>query len=259
MAGRTDAVASWGERAAKLVLWVVGPSALSALAVGAYAWITANPLYGVLFGLIAFAIVQLALMLRAIRRSAARRGPFAEPEPERAIAPAGSQTDPEDAGQLRAQLEEAKQEIERLRIELNNRPPRRFTTPVEIVETLTSAKTEEIERQKAENEELKSENEELKKKLDKRRRKRIEWWRESFDKFDYVNDNVLLSAAYADISEFLQDDIRDALQNRSHVRVELDARTGGSGLIIKGQDPASQKTLLLDEVTRIGREQWERI
>src|SRR5829696_3119693 len=88
VAGRTDAVASWGERAAKLVLWVVGPSALSAIAVGAYAWITANPLYGVLFGLVAFAIVQLALMLREIRRSAARRGPFAEPAPEKAISPA---------------------------------------------------------------------------------------------------------------------------------------------------------------------------
>jgi hypothetical protein len=70
VAGRTDAVASWGERAAKLLLWVVGPSVLSGLAVGAYGWLTANPLYGIAFGFMAFALVQLALTLQAIRRSA---------------------------------------------------------------------------------------------------------------------------------------------------------------------------------------------
>jgi hypothetical protein len=157
---------------------------------------------------------------------------------------------------LSAELQNAEQERDKVQAEYDSIRGSKYWGEVKIAEVGTLAADAEAKRQI---EELKSENEELKKKLDKRKRKRIEWWRESFDKFDFANHNVLLSAAYADISEFLKDDIRDALQNRSHLRVELDARTGGSGLILKGQDPASQKTLLLDEVTRIGREEWERI
>jgi len=67
---------------------------------------------------------------------------------------------------------------------------------------------------------------------------------------------VLVTAAYSDISQYLKDEIKDVLQNRRNIRLELDNRTGGADTIIKGQDPDSQKTLLLDEVTRIERE-WE--
>jgi hypothetical protein len=56
--------------------------------------------------------------------------------------------------ELEAKLAEAEQEIERLRIEINNRPPRHFNTPIEVVETLTPAKAKEIEVLKAENERL---------------------------------------------------------------------------------------------------------
>jgi len=49
---------------------------------------------------------------------------------------------------------ELRQEIERLRVELNNRPPRRFNTPVEIVETLTPAKAKEIEQLESKNKHL---------------------------------------------------------------------------------------------------------
>src|SRR5215218_902692 len=34
VAGRSDAVASWGERAAKVLLWIFGPSAVSAVVLG---------------------------------------------------------------------------------------------------------------------------------------------------------------------------------------------------------------------------------
>jgi hypothetical protein len=61
-----------------------------------------------------------------------------------------------DAAQFKTDLEEAKQEINRLRIELNNRPPRHINTPVEIVETLIPAKAKEIEQQESENEELRT-------------------------------------------------------------------------------------------------------
>jgi len=61
----------------------------------------------------------------------------------------------EDAEEVKTKLDEARLEIERLRIELNNRPPRHFSTPVEVVETLTPAKAKEIEQQKSENEKLK--------------------------------------------------------------------------------------------------------
>jgi len=60
----------------------------------------------------------------------------------------------QDAAQLKTELDEAKQEIERLRIELNNRPPRRFNTPVEVVETPTLATAKEIEQLKVENKRL---------------------------------------------------------------------------------------------------------
>jgi DNA repair exonuclease SbcCD ATPase subunit len=162
VAGRADPLASWGERAAKVVLWIVGPSALSGLAVGAYGWIAANPLYGVLFGFVAFAVMQLALMLRAIRRSAARRGPFAEPEPEEAATRVLSPADSEEVEQLRNKLTEAEQEIEELRIELNNRPPRHFDTPVTVVDPPTPDEADEIE---AEKQKLNAEIEELKTQL----------------------------------------------------------------------------------------------
>ena len=109
MASRTDAVASWGERAAKLVLWVVGPSTILAAVLGGLGWLWSNPLYGALIGLAAFALTQLGLTLWAIRRSAARRGPFAEPQPEGVVPAALSQTDPEDVEQLRIERAEHQQ------------------------------------------------------------------------------------------------------------------------------------------------------
>ena len=56
--------------------------------------------------------------------------------------------------QVEQERDEANQEIERLRIELNNRPPRRFKTPVEVIETLTPAKAEEIEQLESKNKQL---------------------------------------------------------------------------------------------------------
>jgi hypothetical protein len=64
--------------------------------------------------------------------------------------------DAEDVGQLRTQLDDAKQEIDRLRIELDDRPPRHFNTPVEVVETLTPATAKEIEQLKSENQRLRN-------------------------------------------------------------------------------------------------------
>jgi hypothetical protein len=118
---------------------------------------------------------------------------------------------------------------------------------------------QDVQELQSRNEGLNQENEELAQRLDERKRKRVEGWREFFNNFDYANDNVLLTAAYSDISPFLKDDIKDAFQNPSHVRIELDNRTGTADTIIKGQSPASQETLLLDEVTRIEREEWERL
>ena len=81
VANRADPLASWGERPAKLLLWTTGPSALTALGLGALGWLAANPLYGILIALAAFALTQFALTLLAIRRSTASKGPFAQPEP----------------------------------------------------------------------------------------------------------------------------------------------------------------------------------
>jgi hypothetical protein len=106
VAGRTDAVASWGERAAKLVVWLVGPSAVLGLVVGVYGWLTANPLYGTAFGFMAFALVQLALTLREIRKSANNRGPFAEP----ALVPARAQEDQMRRGLAEADVSRLKRE-----------------------------------------------------------------------------------------------------------------------------------------------------
>ena len=120
VAGRTDAVASWGERAAKLVVWTVGPSAVSGLAVGIYGWVTANPLYGIAFGFMAFALVQLALTLREIRKSANNKGPFADPVP----VPAGGREDHKLRGiseaevrHLKTNNEQLQQQVERLTAE----------------------------------------------------------------------------------------------------------------------------------------------
>jgi hypothetical protein len=70
--------------------------------------------------------------------------------------------DAEDVGQLRAQLGEAKEEIDRLRIELNNRPPRRFEIPVETSGLRTPGEADEIE---AEKQKLNAEIKELKTQL----------------------------------------------------------------------------------------------
>jgi hypothetical protein len=75
-------------------------------------------------------------------------------EPEEAIVPATSPTDPEDVEKLRAKLGDAEQEIERLRIGLNNRPPRRFEIPVETLDLRTADDANEIEELKAESERL---------------------------------------------------------------------------------------------------------
>jgi hypothetical protein len=58
--------------------------------------------------------------------------------------------------QVEQERDGARQEIERLRIELNNRPPRHFNTPVGVIETLTPAKAKEMEELKAENERLRN-------------------------------------------------------------------------------------------------------
>jgi 5-bromo-4-chloroindolyl phosphate hydrolysis protein len=70
--------------------------------------------------------------------------------------------DAEDIGQLRAQLGEAKEEIDRLRIELNNRPPRRFENPVETLGLRTPDQANEIE---ADQQKLNTEIEDLKTQL----------------------------------------------------------------------------------------------
>jgi len=186
-ATRTDPLASWGERAWKAVLWIFGPSTLLGAAVTAWGWLAHNPQYGFLIGLITFTVFQAGLTFNAIRKSRAQKGPMAQlgyPASSGEVAGDGSapntgnrglaqetdaaaaQTDTaQDAAQLKTELDEAKQEIEKLRIELNNRPPRHFTTPVTTVDTITSDKAKEIEAEKqrrnAEIEELKVENERL--------------------------------------------------------------------------------------------------
>lgn len=77
-ATRTDPLASWGERAWKAVLWIFGPSVLSGGALTTLGWLAYNPLYGVLIGIAAFAIIQAGLTFNAIRKSAVQRGPMAQ-------------------------------------------------------------------------------------------------------------------------------------------------------------------------------------
>lgn len=149
LAAETDPVASWGERAAKLVLWVVGPSALSGLAVGAYGWITANPLSGIAFGFVAFAVMQLALTLQAIRRSAAGRGPFAEPDSDDAA------THQSTTSQV-----ELEQEIERLRtrikgLEAENDTIRRDAEALSDELASVKDENEQLKKQPVQDEELK--------------------------------------------------------------------------------------------------------
>jgi len=62
------------------VLWIIGPSALLTLGLAVLSWLTTYSfLYTALVGLAAFALAQLGLMFWAIRKSAAKRGPFADP------------------------------------------------------------------------------------------------------------------------------------------------------------------------------------
>jgi|SRR5215204_1172839 len=77
-ATRTDPLASWGERAWKAVLWIFGPSTLLGAAVTVWGWLTHNPQYGLIIGLITFTIVQAGLTFNAIRKSRAQTGPMAQ-------------------------------------------------------------------------------------------------------------------------------------------------------------------------------------
>lgn len=74
LAAETDPVASWGERAGKLLwqflLFIVGPSTVSGVVLGILAYLTTfSFLYAATFGLAAFAFAQLGLSLLAIRRA----------------------------------------------------------------------------------------------------------------------------------------------------------------------------------------------
>jgi hypothetical protein len=127
LANKTDPLASWGERVVYLVLFLFGPSTISALVLGGLSWLASNLVYGALVGLGAFALTQVGLTLLAVRRSATRRGPFAEPAP----VPTGGDTshgvttqtlsiaevleEVEDENEeLRAKLREVEQEREQL-------------------------------------------------------------------------------------------------------------------------------------------------
>ena len=74
LARDTDPLVSWGERIGKWLwnfsVWVVGPSALTGLAVAGLGWAAYGLFYGVLAGVIAFAVIQLSLTLRLFRKSA---------------------------------------------------------------------------------------------------------------------------------------------------------------------------------------------
>ncbi len=160
MATETDPLASWGERAAKLVLWVVGPSALSGLAVGAYGWVTANPLYGVTFGFVAFAVIQLALTLQAIRRSATAKGPFADLGSDDAIAPQRTASQAAqlelELGELRSELRGTEQTIDKLKATIE-----RLESENETLRRDAEAISDELPTARSENERLEAEIERL--------------------------------------------------------------------------------------------------
>jgi hypothetical protein len=90
-----------------------------------------------------------------------------------------------------------------------------------------------------------------------RRRAHIKNWRDYFENFNYAEENILETGMYSQISPYLQEEIRERLQNRREMHLEIDNRTGGE-VLIRGQSPSSVKTLLLDEVTRLEQE-WELI
>jgi hypothetical protein len=83
---------------------------------GGLSWLASNLVYGALVGLGAFALTQVGLTLFAVRRSAARRGPFAEPEPEARNA-ASPQTHPGDVAQLRTKLADVEHERDEFKAE----------------------------------------------------------------------------------------------------------------------------------------------
>jgi hypothetical protein len=136
--------------------------------------------------------------------------------------------------------------------------------PFALASTVSSLRRKLLEaerdaqRLESVNRRVKQANEELTQRLDERKRQRIDGWREFFDNFDYANDNVLVTAVYSDIRPFLKDEIVERFENPREVHVELDTR-GGRDVVVRGQTPSSVKTLLLDEVTRIEREEWERL
>ena len=70
------------------------------------------------------------------------------------------------------------------------------TTPAPDAQPELEAEASRVKATEAEqelqstNEQLKQQNEELTQRLDERKRKRVDGWREFFNNFDYVNENV---------------------------------------------------------------------
>jgi hypothetical protein len=78
-ATKSDPVVSWGERAAKVLWWLFGPT-IGALVVGGLGWIAYGLLYGALFGVIAFAALQFGLTMWLLRPQPQNGGSQSEVE-----------------------------------------------------------------------------------------------------------------------------------------------------------------------------------
>jgi hypothetical protein len=133
LARETDPLAAWGERIGKVLgwflLWVVGPSTLSGIGLAMLAYLTTYSfLYAATFGFAAFAFVQVALSLLAIRRSVPRGRTSAEPQPGNPNSqPPSTDTDSDQAQELERlreilksreqRLKQAHEQIERLKRE----------------------------------------------------------------------------------------------------------------------------------------------
>lgn len=82
LAGRADPLASWGERIAKALWWVLGGPVVSGLVLGAIGWISHNLLYGALIGLAAWALTQVGFTVWGFRRLALATSPPRSSEPQ---------------------------------------------------------------------------------------------------------------------------------------------------------------------------------
>jgi hypothetical protein len=170
--------------------------------------VTANPLYGVTFGVVAFAVIQLALTLQAIRRSAARRGPFAERQP-------GTST----VEELVAERDEARAEVGVLREELEQ---------AQADASGVYAPTFEQEDTRAVNERLRAEIEQLKAQPGDEELK-SECFQVSAECYQFVRDH-----GGSEIGDYLDPQVR---RRNDEIMLEYEQSLGGrvNGLLRKLQ------------------------